>query len=224
MRTPETEPDPVNRRQLIERCNSFGGFDLTDSEATDLLNEGRRRWAVRSRFPRKFNAAFGTTVAEQAAYSWPTDFLLPVSVSLAGGEPLEIADRETVRQVEQGNLFLERDRVYYDGPDEEGTRKLHLYPAPTTAGEAIELEWVFEPAALVNDADEPSEYPRTFHPGLAYEAAAVYYEMYEDNPELGQRNLDKAEAHVNALIAYDNERQTAQGVFIPPIIGLTAPA
>lgn len=88
--------------------------------------------------------------------------------------------------------------------------------------QAIELEWAFRPVPMVADADEPTEIPEEFHPGLPWEAAATYFETMEDNPELAQRNQEKADSYINGLIAYGNERRAGSGVAIPQIVGWTA--
>lgn len=219
MRTPETET-PINLTALTTRLNEFAGFDLSDSEAALLLNEGRREAARRSRYPRKVKE-IGPTVAEQEAYSLPADFLLPESLAVAA-RPWESSDLETVRQYKQGELILLPYGVWYERPDEEGVRKLYLYPAPGEAGLAVELEYVYQPVDLVNDGDEPSEFPEFWHPNLRFFAAQVYYETIEDNADLAEVFKGRADTAIGDLIRYDNERSTGNGIFQVRISGVNA--
>jgi hypothetical protein len=210
----------MNLAQLTTRLNAFEGFDLTDSDARDLLNEARRRFARRSKYPRKTGNA-GPTVAGQAAYDFPADYLLMVSVSLDGSDPLPAADPASVKQFTSGSLILEVDGVWYEAPDEAGVRQLYLYPTPDAA-KSIDLEWVYRPTPMINNEDEPSELPEEFHPALLPEVAAVYYETVEDDPELAQRNSEKADLWVADLTRYDNERRAGDGIFRVGIAGVTA--
>lgn len=141
---------------------------------------------------------------------------------MGDGDPWEAADRDTVRSYERGGLILQKEGAWFDAPNADGVSQLHLYPTPSS-GLTIELEWAFRPPPMAADADEPSEFPEEFHPGLCWEAAATYYETMEDNPELAQRNQEKADSYINGLIAYGNERRSGNGVFIPAIVGWTAP-
>jgi hypothetical protein len=117
--------------------------------------------------------------------------------------------------------MLQTEGVFYEKADSEGTRKLVLYPAPGE-GLAIELEWIFRPSAMALDEDEPSELPEEFHPALIPEVAATYYELVEDNPELAQRNSEKADLWVGELNRYDNRRRGGSDPFRVPILGISA--
>ena len=120
-------------------------------------------------------------------------------------------------------LILGRRGVWYERADKEGTRKLYLYPAPS-GGDSIELEWVYRPAPLsvAEPKGEPSELPDEFHPALLSEASAVYYETVEDNPDLAQRNSERADLWVGELTRYDNQRRSGSGSFRISILGATA--
>lgn len=96
-----------------------------------------------------------------------------------------------------------------------------LYPTPGSVA-AIELEYVYRPAELVNDADEPSWMPAAFHKGLLWAAPALYFETVEDNPELAKWNQEKADLVVSELQHYDIERGDGHGVFQAPVVGWTA--
>lgn len=209
----------MNLGQLTTRLNGFQGLDLTPTEARDLLNEGCERFALRSQYPRKV-ASIGPTVAQQEAYSWPADLLLPVKLTVAG-RPWAPADPGTVEEYERGLLRLGDEGVWYEEPDAEGGRAVHLYPVPQEEA-ALILEWVFKPAPLVADSDEPVEFPSLFHDGLVYEAAAVAFEGEEDNVELANYYTQKAEGRMRELMVYDNIRRSGSGVFRIPIVGVTA--
>lgn len=206
---------------LTARTNTLFGFDLSSSEAADLLNQGRREAARRSRYPKK-SKVIGETVAEQAAYEYPSDLLLVESVYVEG-TPYSAADREKVRQFEKGSPRLLDPGVWYDGTDESGDRKLTLYPVPS-AGQGIELEWVYEgtPFNTSEPNAEPDELPEWFHPHLTYFVGEIYYDSVEDNPELAEAQRAKADAKVSDLIRYDNERQAGNGIFMPGIVGQSA--
>lgn len=209
----------MNLGQLTTRLNGFQGLDLTDAEARDLLNEARRRFALRSQYPRKVEE-IGPTVAQQETYSWPADLLLPLKLTVAG-RPWAPADPSTVEEYERGLLRLGDEGVWYEEPDASGDRALHLYPVPQEAV-ALMLEWVYRPVPLVNTSDEPTEFPEEFHDGLLYEAAAVAFEGEEDNVELANYYTQKAEGRMRELMAYDNIRRSGSGVFRIPIVGVTA--
>lgn len=210
----------MNLAQLTTRLNSFSGFDLTDTEAKDLLNEARRRFALRSKYPRK-RGSIGLTVAGQSAYDWPEDLLLPLGLSVAG-TPWPPTDADSVERFERSELALQQIGGWYDAPDVNGARKLYLYPAPGEAGLELKLEWVFRPTPLVDGADEPTELPEEFHPALLPEVASYYYETVEDDPELAQRNAEKADQWVVDLRHYENLRRVGSGVFKAPILGIDA--
>lgn len=210
----------MNLTQLTARLNSLSGFDLTDAEACELLNEAQLEAARKSRYPRKTVEA-GPTVAGQAAYTLPEDFLLPYRLAVAG-TPWAPSDRETVRRYEKGELKLLEDGVYYEAPDSEGNRALYLYPTPGDAV-TLELTYVYAPAAL--NVDEPSKEPVAFpsywHNKLIHFVAADYYETVEDDAELAQVQQSKADLAIADLVRYDNER-TSPGPFIVGIAGVTA--
>jgi hypothetical protein len=176
--------------------------------------------AVRSRYPRKVVEA-GPTVAGQAPYSWPSDLLLPLTVSVAG-RVFPPSDFDTVRQYEKEELRFFGWGVWYERAGEEGSRKLYIYPAPGEAGLEVQVEHVYEAAALNEDSDEPSEFPNWFHPELCHFVAEVYYDTVEDNPELAEAAKAKADNAVGQLVRYDNERQAGEGVFKVPVAGVDA--
>lgn len=206
---------PVTFKELKTRLQTFSGFDLEDEQAGDLINQGRRQFALRSRYPKKI-VNLGSTVDGTASYDWPADLLLPIWIAVGGGEPWDVADAETIRQYETSQSSFFGIGAWYDAPGEDGTRKLKLYPTPGSAL-AIELEYVFRPEPLVNASDEPSEIPAEFHEAFLFSASVVYYETIEDNPELAQRNQEKLDLKVNELGRYDNERRAGRGIFFPTL-------
>lgn len=165
--------------------------------------------------------SLGVTTSSQAVYGWPDDFLLPLQVSLEGGDPLDPADPTTVRQYERDTLSLLQDRVYYEAPGDDGVRRLALYPEPSD-GLVIELEYVYAPAPMTADADEPTEIPRPFHEALLPASAATYYETVEDNPELAQRSAEQLDLWVGKLARYDIQRRGGSNPFQVPIVGVSA--
>jgi len=138
------------------------------------------------------------------------------------GRPWGSSDRETVRQFETGSLALQAVGVWYEQPDPEGIRRLHLYPTPS-GGATLELEWVYAGSFKADDLNGvPSEFPEWFHPKLCHFAAEAYYETVEDNPELAEQQKAKADLAVSELVRYDNKRRSGSGVFRIPIAGMTA--
>lgn len=143
-------------------------------------------------------------------------------IAVGGSDPFDATSQETVRQYERGGSRLAVDGVWFDGVDEFGDRSLALYPPPGSVL-PIELEYVYRPPEMVNDADIPSWMPYPFHKGLLYSAAAVYFESVEDNPELGKWNQEKADSIASELRNYDIERGSGNGIFQIPVVGWTAP-
>lgn len=211
---------PVNLTSLTARLNSLSGFDLSAAEAAELLNEAQLEAARRSRYPRK-TVEVGPAVEGQAAYTLPTDYVLPYKVAVAG-VPWSTSDRETVRQYERGELKLLAQGVYYEDSDEEGNRTLNLYPTPG-GGSEIALTYVYAPTPLNVDepSKEPTAFPTYWHKRLIHFVAADYYETVEDDAELAQVQQNKADLAVADLVRYDNERVTP-GPFVAGIAGITA--
>lgn len=147
--------------------------------------------------------------------------MLPLSVTV-NGVPYSQSDRETVRAIERGKLIHRGDGLFYEQSDSAGVRKVYLYPAPTEAGQEIELEWVFRPIPLSEDTDEPTEIPQEFHPKLLHFVAATYYRTSEDNPELASYNAEKADLAVSELTRYENLRASGEGPWQVGISGVTA--
>jgi hypothetical protein len=145
---------------------------------------------------------------------------MAISLCVGGTDPWEPTDPTTARRFASGSLVLQREGAFYEKPDSEGSRKLVLYPAPGE-GLTIDLEWVYRPDVILID-EEPNELPEEFHPALIPELAATYYELVEDNPELAQRNAEKADLWVGELNRYDNQRRGGNDPFMVPILGISA--
>lgn len=183
-----------------------------------LLNEARKDLGRKSKYPRK-KAQLGPTVAGQAAYSHPADFVLPLSVRLAGNL-LEDSDPETVAEYESGEGGPGSRGVWYRDVDDQGVRALYLYPVPSAAL-TLQLEYVFRGPAI-GAADltaEPSEFPEDFHEKLLYFCAAVYYRTVEDNPELAADNENQANVVVGELVRHGNLERSGTGIFRPQRAG-----
>jgi hypothetical protein len=226
----------VDLTALTNRLNSFAGFDLSAADACGLINEAQRELARRSKYCRKTVTTVGPTVANQGAYDYPDDLILPLRLSVAG-LPWEPSDAERVEQYKQGVLVLQTGGgwsadtgawtaggVFYDAADDTGTRKLNLYPVASTGGDAIELEYVYRPQDLSVDAPsaEPVAFPEEFHPGLLSYCAQAYYSTVEDNPDLAQVNGAAFDLVVSELVRYRNQRGSGNGVFVVGIVGQTA--
>jgi len=93
---------------------------------------------------------------------------------------------------------------------------------PGEAGLAVQLEYVYEAAALSASTDEPGEFPQWFHEKLLYLVSAIYCETVEDNQELAEAKRAEFDAAVGELVRFDNERQAGEGLFQVPVLGVTA--
>lgn len=146
---------------------------------------------------------------------------MPLSVSL-GGRPLGFSDKETVERYQDGREVALQDlNVWYEKPDEDGTRKLFIFPAPGEAS-ALLLEYVYEPVDLTGDSDVPTEIPDVFHSHPLYYVAALYYRSVEDNAELAEAHERTFDQKVSEVIRYDNQRRSGNGVFRVGIAGISA--
>lgn len=128
---------------------------------------------------------------------------------------------EDARRFASGSLVLCRDGSYYEGDGEDGIKRLALVGS-LGEGLSINLHYVYAPAPMTGDSDEPTELPRPFHEALLPAAAAVYFETVEDNPELAQRNSEQVDLWVGKLVRYDNQRRGGSDPFMVPIQGISA--
>lgn len=162
----------------------------------------------------------GPVVAEQDTYEWPSDFLLPLSLSLGSNDPLEPISPEDARRVASGSLALCREGAYYEVDGEDGMKRVVLVGAG--AGLSVNLHYVYAPPPMTSDEDEPTELPRPFHEALLPASAAVYYETVEDNPDLAQRNAEQLDLWIGKLVRYDNQRRGGSDPFMVPVLGVSA--
>ena len=165
---------------LRSELDDLAGLDLSTTERDRLLNEGARELAIRAEWTRK-TANIGPTVVDQAAYALPADLdrILRLSVN---GEPYVPNDEEDAENLTLGDRSLSAYGAYRLTWDSLGAEKVSLYPVPSTAGLAVNLLYVYEPADMSNDTDEP-KVPKRFRRAIADYAKAEALSGSEEDLE-----------------------------------------
>jgi len=212
---PPAPPGGLTLTPLIARLNTFAGLDLSTAEATDLLNEAQRELARRSEYPRKTVTSVGPTVAEQEAYTLPSDFLFAKEL-VVGTTPWTASYQERVDEMRAG-WQISWDSVWWIATDSAGAETLHLYPTPSTPGTTIRLNYVYRPVDLVGTAS-PDWLPVDFHPALCSYAASVAFKTIEDNADFAQVHMQDFEQAIINLRRYRNKRASPGAFRIPVIV------
>lgn len=205
----------MNLSQLRTRANGLSGFDLSDAEATDLINEAIRDFARLSGFPRKVWEF--ETVADTTEYELPSDFIKPVTVRVAG-YPLDGTDTNTIADLQAGILTTNSDGAWYLS-DDQG--HLGIWRTPAEA-QTVSVQYVYQPLPLVLDDDVPGAFPDEFHPALIFYVGSVYYATVEDNPDLAAVNDDRYRAKAEELNRHRISLESADETFAIGIAGVTA--
>lgn len=195
---------------LRSELDDLAGLDLSTAERDRLLNEGYRRLAVESEWTRKTDD-IGPTVVDQAAYAVPSDLYRGLRLAV-NGVPYYLSDEEDAEQLTRGQRNAGSTGIYYTQFDSSGVESYALYPVPTVDGYAVNLTYVYRPAEMDDDADEPA-IPSEFHRALVDYARGVAYGSLEDHAELEAFYLDKfarAVAELKALRVMRAGRGPAQ--------------
>jgi hypothetical protein len=109
------------------------------------------------------------------------------------------------RALENGDVYLEANGLYWLSHDSSAVEKLTIYPTPTEAGLTIEALCVVAPTELDDDNTELVVPPRFAQAVVDY-AAAYTYGAEEDNPELRSFHEQRFEDRVAELFALRNSR------------------
>ena len=155
------------------------------------------------------------TVVGQAAYTLPTDWIVPLAVRVNGHKYEGSSAMECV-QFTNRELLLDAPGAWYT--DEGG---FTLWPEPTEIQPVI-VEYVYTPTALVLDTDEPTAFPAEFHPALIFYVASVYYSTVEDSADLSQLNEERYRVRAAELEKHRISMETGDQTFQIGIRGVTA--
>lgn len=191
--------------QMITQLNGLAGLDLSDAEATDLLNEGYRELCARSKWLRA-NSVSLVTVANQEDYTLPTD-LYSIREVFVDGVPWEPADDATIAHIRASNLNYYSPTgsyLYWLEADSTGTDHLTLYPTPTESGNTITLIYVRRPTALTTSTEPLT--PREFDRFIIFYAQAIAYASLEDDKALYDSYMADFDRGVEQLRRLRNAR------------------
>lgn len=179
---------------LVTELSSFSGFDLTDDEATDLINEACAELNSRGEW---FRAVIevDTTVSGTGTYDFPTstDRLLRLYVD---DVPWSRLDLDTIKLADIGQAsiaYATNAGVFAPTEDDASQEQVRLYPTPTTTGLSITAQVVVDPPTLDSDADTTVFPSPRFDRALVDYVAAVAYAGLEDNSEESQIRMAKFE-------------------------------
>lgn len=207
----------MDASQLTARVNAINGLDLSEPETWSLLSEGGRELNRRAQYARRISD-IGPTVADQAAYALPADFVLPIAVALSGS-PIPASDEASVLEFAAGMMSLAVDAVWYVTDSDLGVKTFYLYPVPSSGGDEITMEYVRRPPEIESAGDIPSWLPEEFHPYLVNYVAREYFGGIEDDPEMRQLHADQFDLGVSQLAAHRNMQATGDRPFQMRVLG-----
>ena len=190
---------------MIEQLNGFAGLDISDSQATDLLNEGYRELCLRSEWL-KATANIGLTVADDGEYALPTDCIRILKL-FVNGRPYSETDETSEAHIVAGNLSYSGpsgSHLYWLKGDSTGADQVKLYPVPTTAGLSIDVRYVRRPTALTT-ATSPLT-PLEFDRAIMDYAGYLAYSLLEDDEGMADIRLARFERKAEELRRLRNSR------------------
>lgn len=178
----------------------LAGLGTEDTERDELLNEGYVELCVRAEWTRK-KADIGPTVADQATYAVPSDYHRGLTLTISG-RTYTATDEEDGDELTVDRRWLPPGTgVYWTDHDDEGNEVIGVHPTPASDGLEALLRYVYRPAVLVEDDDEPSVLPIEFRRGIVEYAKSLAYGALEDNSEQEAFYLDKFERIAARLAA-----------------------
>ena len=173
--------------------------DFTDNELTGFANEGIRFLAGLVKKPS--DIVSWQAEAGKAAYQLPDDFII-MKTSYFGDTTLA-GDTTTLIQTTEEALKEENPGWMEETVSSRGKpRKIILldrttilvYPTPDAAnsvsGKKIHINYVYQPAPLVNNSDE-ADLPLVYHDLISKYSAHMCYMSKLNKPELGQALLQE---------------------------------
>lgn len=182
------------RKYISEEDSTNSHF--TNDELDDYLNQAVTFLGTQMEWPEQVDQA--SAVAEQTLYELPTDFVALVDVYF---------DSTKLQVLERGDLG-QINPSWQD--DESGTPRvvyrnnrniIGLYPTPDTSqdGKIIQIQYIYLPATLSDDADVPDLH-EAFQMCLPFYAAFICdYSL--GNMKQSDVHLAKYEYHKKALMS-----------------------
>jgi len=203
--------------EAIAELRNIDALDLTDSEATQLLNEANVELCVRSRWT-VATVDMGPTVAGQETYPLPDEIVELREVYVANA-PYSNTDQNTIRRINIGELSMRSYGLWWTSFDGAGAQGLSLYPIPSSAV-SLEVLSVVSPPALA--ADDPFTVPADFHRAAIEYVQGVSLGGSEDDLDRRQVHWDEFERQVTRLRARRITRDTGHTNATLRIRGMTA--
>jgi hypothetical protein len=141
--------------QLVTDILTEGSFDATTTQALRWLNRRHRQMCAIAECFRKSAVVAGGTVANQAAYSRPTDLVRAYSVTV-DGVTYEGAQHDDIAGIANGTLLVSGPGLLFtETVDAAGVEQLTLSPTPSSSGDVIEVYGAYRPPALLIDNSVP---------------------------------------------------------------------
>lgn len=180
------------RRLIDERDVDNSHFE--DDEIYDYVNQGIRLLGAELEWP--LQTAEATSIAEQAVYSLPEDFISLTDIYFDSAN-LGIIERADLSAI--SNSWQDSDSGVPTYAYKSDNAKIGLYPKPdsTNAGLTIQIQYIKLPADLAADVDTPDLHV-AFQDCIPFYAAFLC-EHSMGNDKRAQLNLSLYEAHKKKL-------------------------
>lgn len=153
---------PATFEDLRAHVDDILGLDLEAEERDRFLNEAHIELCVRASWTKR-RIEFGPAVADQTLYTIPDDFRRSADDALWVGSTSNVyrpGDASVARSLGGSGHYLTADGIWYIDYDDDGLRKLGVYPVPDVDA-SIQMLCVVAPALLEEDEDEiavPAEF------------------------------------------------------------------
>lgn len=192
---------------IVARVIAEGGFDTSasDTSAATLLswiNEAYRQMVGDAEWLRA-ERNLGNTVANQDIYTLADDIVQVSRISVGTNDRWKIVDAEELVDLKwSGGMALYGApgvaAVVYD--EASKLQKLQLWPAPTAAGQPIEVLASILPADLTTAPDLTPAIPVDLHDALVDGAIGLGRLRVDERADLAQPFLEKFQAAVGKLV------------------------
>lgn len=196
---------------MVAAVRVEGGVDTTTGAVSEATVKGRlnaryRRMVVRAKW-RRGQVSLGQTVTGQAEYNIPTDVAVLEGL-MVDGDPFYRVGQTELWRLKAGQATVAGGAFAPDFTS-SGTERVELYPAPTTAGLAIEALATLRPSALSANGDTPIV-PEEFHDAIVEGAIADLLARLDERLDQAPYFDQKFDAAVEELRRLKNS-QTAGG-------------
>lgn len=192
---------------IVTKVTVEGGFDTSaaDTSAATILswiNEAYRQMVSDAEWLRA-ERNLGNTVANQDIYTLADDIVQVSRVSVGTNDRWKVVDAEELLDLKwSGGMAL------YGAPgvvaqvyDEASkVQKLQFWPAPTSAGQPIEVLCSVLPADLTTSPDTTPQVPVDLHEALCDGAIGLGRLRVDERQDLAQPFLEKFQAGVGKLV------------------------